>query len=89
MTEYDTATYAGVIAASTDPVALDYWGSKNILLKLYRDVHGRTHDSMNPENTRRGSFGNWLRLSMNELNEAGYHTTMNVEQMNIHTISLS
>ena len=81
MTEYDAATYAGIIAVSTDPVALDYWASKNVLLKLYSDSHGRTHDSMNPDNTRKGSFGNWLRLSMNELNLAGYKTTVNEDQI--------
>ena len=85
MTEYDAATYGGVIAASTDPVALDYWASKNVLLKLYSDSHGRNHDSMNPDNTRRGSFGNWLRLSMDELNQAGYQTTVDENQMAVWT----
>jgi len=60
---------------------LDYWGSKNVLLKLYSDSHGRNHDSMNPDNTRKGSFGNWLRLSMDELTQAGYQTTVNEDQI--------
>ena len=81
MTEYDAATYGEIIAASIDPVALDYWASKNVLLKLYSDSHGRNHDSMNPDNTRKGSFGNWLRLSMDELTQAGYQTTVNEDQI--------
>lgn len=89
MTEYDAATYAGIIAASSDPVALDYWASKNVLLKLYSDSHGRNHDSMNPKNTRRGSFGNWLRLSMNELNQAGYQTTVKEDQMAVWTSAMN
>ena len=40
--------------------------------------------SMDPENNSPGKFGSWLRLSMMELREAGYRTTINRDAMNIY-----
>ncbi|GAH75570.1 unnamed protein product, partial [marine sediment metagenome] len=36
-----------------------------------------------PDIVTRGSFGYWLRLSMDELNEAGYQTTLGDESIRV------
>lgn len=81
-TSYDRATRVNVIAASTDPVALDYWASKNILLRAAPSVSDIS--AMDPDRVESGSFGHWLRLSMNEIASAGYQVTVNEECMNVY-----
>jgi len=61
-----------VIAASTDPVALDYWSAKNVLLPTAQLLGYPDLSSMNSDNTAPGSFGTYLRLSMDEIHRAGY-----------------
>ena len=73
---YSTAVQINKIAASTDPVALDYWASKNILMPEAAKLPAGRATSMNPDATEPGTFGYWLRLSMNELRKAGISTTM-------------
>jgi hypothetical protein len=84
MTEYDAATEVNIIAASTDPIALDYWASKNVLIKTCIEAGNTQVSSMNPDKTRFGSFGNWLRLSMQEINRGGFNTTMVEENIIIY-----
>jgi hypothetical protein len=38
---------------------------------------------MNPDIVAGGSFGYWLRLSMDELNKAGYETTLGDENIRV------
>jgi len=83
-TSYEDATKQEVIAASRDPVALDYWGSKNILCKLCEKLTGKIHNSLNPDNSEKGSFGSWLRLSMNELNSSIYEFTCEADRINVY-----
>jgi hypothetical protein len=56
-TSYSAATKTGVIAASTDPIALDYWAARNVLMlaasaRGYKDLL-----PINPDNSSPGSFG--------------------------------
>jgi uncharacterized protein (DUF362 family) len=81
-TPYNRATRVNVIAASTDPVALDYWASKNILLRAAPS--GSNPGAMDPDRVESGSFGLWLRLSMDEIVSAGYQATVNEEYMNVY-----
>jgi len=74
---YSTAVQMNKIAASTDPVALDYWASKNILMPEAAKFPGGRASSMNPDGTQPGTFGYWLRLSMNELHKKEIWATMN------------
>ncbi len=74
-TPFDGATEVGVIAASTDPVALDYWASKNILSPIAKSKYGVDATFFNPDNKTKGSFGDWLKLACAELNEAGHPYT--------------
>ena len=80
---YSQAVENNMIAASIDPIALDYWTSKNILMKVAKRERGSDADSMNPDIVSRGSFGYWLRLSMDELNKAGYETTLGDENIRV------
>jgi uncharacterized protein (DUF362 family) len=78
---YAAAVQINKIAASTDPIALDYWASKTILMPEAAKLPGGRASSMNPDGTEPGTFGYWLRLSMNELHKAGINATMNEEEI--------
>jgi len=88
LTRYSDASLVGIIAAGRDPVALDYWAAKNILLPAAEKLGYRNTDSLNPDITRSGSFGDWLRLSMKELQRAGYPSTLDLDGINITVSSL-
>jgi len=87
-TPYETATRANVIVASADPIALDYWASKNILMRVAREKRYSDLSSIDPDNTERRSFGQWLRLSMEEVRQAGYQTTVEESHMNVYVSEL-
>jgi len=83
---YASATEVNVVAASTDPVALDYWASKHILCRVCSDLFEMDASTMDPDNTAAGGFGDWLRLSMYELNSAGYGFTCDPNRMNVYVV---
>lgn len=79
---YADALQLNLIAASVDPVALDVWATRNVLMP--EAANRRTvawAAPMNPTGTAPGTFGFWLRLSMNELLHAGVPVTMDEAQM--------
>jgi len=88
VTPYEDASYTNVIAASVDPVALDYLASKYVLMpaafaKGYKEV-----SSLDPDNSERvaglwESFHNYLKRSMEQLKLAGFQVTMNETEMNM------
>jgi hypothetical protein len=39
---------------------------------------------LDPDNRAAGVFGDWLRLSMHELNAAGHVFTCDEDRMNVH-----
>ncbi|MCJ7445982.1 MAG: DUF362 domain-containing protein [Methanotrichaceae archaeon] len=83
-TSYDEATNTNVIAASTDPVALDYWAAKNILMPTAMTKGRSDISSMDPDNSEPGSFGNWLSLSMQKIRAAGYAANADDEMLNVY-----
>ena len=87
-TSYRDATRTNVIAASTDPIALDYWATKHILMQAAILEGVENTDTMDPDNSAARSFGNWLELSMQEISAAGYQVTINEDQMNVHVSHL-
>ncbi|MEM1989596.1 MAG: DUF362 domain-containing protein [Candidatus Bathyarchaeia archaeon] len=87
-TSYNEATRVNIIAASTDPVALDYWASKYILLEVAKLKGYSDLSSINPDNIERGSFGYWLRLSMEEIRRAGYQSTTDEDYMSVYVVHL-
>ncbi|MCX6653665.1 MAG: DUF362 domain-containing protein [Candidatus Bathyarchaeota archaeon] len=88
-TNYSDATKVNMIVAGTDPVAIDYWSSKHILLRVTPNKSATDLNTMNPDNTTQGSFGDWLRLSMNEITLAGYKATVDESKMSIHITQLN
>jgi len=83
-TPYDRATRVNVVAASTDPVALDYWAAKHVLLQAARMRGYGGVSSMDPDNRASGSFGDWLRLSIQEIRRAGFQATVDEAYMNVY-----
>ncbi len=81
-TPYRRATRVNVLAASADPVALDRWAAKNILLEAAPE--GSDKGSIDPDSDEPGSFGFWLRLAMQELVRAGYQATADEDRMNVY-----
>jgi hypothetical protein len=66
---YENAVETNMIAASTDPVALDWWCARNVLMPQL-EARGTDTASADPDGTKRGSFGYWLALSAEELRNA-------------------
>ena len=82
-TPYDHATEVNIIAASTDPVAIDYWASKNILCVACAE-NGDELSTLDPDNTTEKDFGYWLRASMEELNAAGWGFPLDPSRITVH-----
>ncbi len=83
-TSYEEAVRANIIAASTDPVALDYWAAKHVLMQAASKLGYRDLSSMDPDNTSQRSFGSWLRLSMEELLRSGIFSTVDEDRIAVH-----
>ncbi len=82
LVRFSNATKVDVIAASTDPVALDYWGAKYILTQGARAKGYKYVTSVDPDSS--GGFADWLRLSMDELVVAGHRATVDEARMNVY-----
>ncbi|MFX1253257.1 MAG: DUF362 domain-containing protein [Promethearchaeota archaeon] len=87
-TDYAEATRVNVLMAGVDPVALDYWAAKHVLIPAaeligYTDVH-----TLDPDNTERSglteAFGVWLNLTKNVLLSGGYEVTSSEDRMNVY-----
>lgn len=85
-TPYNYATYLNTLIAGTDPVALDYYGAKYLLMPAAARAGYTDLSSMNPDSATSGSFGAWLKLARNEILLAGYPATTNESQMEIISI---
>jgi len=91
-TPYNQATRVNVLMASTDPVALDYWAAKHVLMRTasligYTDVH-----SLDPTNTNRSgvsgeAFGVWLGRTENEIVAGNYTVTSAENKMSVYVKS--
>jgi len=82
-TSYEDADLAGIIAAGRDPVALDAWGTREILMQLAEQRGYGGVESMDPSSKARGSFGHWLSLSMDELRRAGFNVTNDIDEIRV------
>ena len=87
---YEEALMTRTILAGVDPVALDYWGAKNILLPSVDPDKGDfksgfTPDMMDPDNLqKRRAFGYWLELTLSEFRRNGYNFTKDPEKIKVH-----
>jgi len=87
-TSYAQSTEVGIVMASTDPVALDYWAAKYVLMQTAELLGYDGLSSIDPDNTAEGSFGTWLTLSLQEIVREGYQATANEDQMNVYVVNL-
>jgi hypothetical protein len=67
---YDNAVEANMLAASVDPVALDWRSARNVLIPQL-EARGVDTRSVDPDGQEQGSFGYWLGLTAEELRGAG------------------
>lgn len=84
-TDYEEAVRVGVIAASPDPAALDYWGAKYILMPTAKNMGHINLSSIDPDFLEKGSFGSWLRVAQQELQTAGYPATIDEKKMIVYS----
>lgn len=82
-TPYDAAHWADVLLAGTDPVALDYWGAKHVLMPLANQAGYSDLSTIDPDNITEKRFGHWLRLASLRMCTAGFNTTFDERRMNI------
>jgi len=78
---FNAAVQVNKIAASTDAFALDYWTTRYVLIPEAARVPGGRAPAMDPAGTEPGTFGHWMRLSIDELHRAGITATMNPAEM--------
>ncbi len=92
-TSYNHATRVDILIAGTDPVALDYWSAKNILLPTSELTGHIDTYSLNPDSTDSSglteAFGIWLNKSKEELSRAGYNVTSDILNMNVFVENLT
>jgi hypothetical protein len=94
-TSYAVARATDIIGASLDPVAMDYWVAKHVLIPTAEYLNYTEYTSLDPDNDtihrnvyhgmilQDESFHNYLERSMNELVDAGYQVTMAETEMNV------
>ena len=83
---YEQASRRDQLVASVDPVALDVWATKNIMIPQIIEngyAFDDYHDTQDPENPE-GAFRHYLDLSMNELLAAGIDTTNDYNAVDLH-----
>jgi len=83
-TSYASAVETNIITASTDPAALDYWASKYILMAAAKELNFEKYQTMDPDGEQPGSFGYWLRKSMEEIKKSGFKTTIDEKKINTY-----
>ena len=71
-TSYDQVTRVNALMASTDPVALDYWAAKRVLMQTANLIgHADTHiidlDNAVGSGVSGEAFGVWLGLTENAI----------------------
>jgi len=88
-TPYEAASYTNVLGASQDPVALEYWASKHILMPAAAQKGYTSYSSLNPdyEPITPGlteSYHNYLERSVSQLKNANHQVTMNEAEINAY-----
>ena len=82
---YNQATECRMIAASIDPFAVDYWAVTNVLIPEADAVGNTNVPAMDPDSDVPGTFGYWMKLSLEEVIKAGYtEFTMNPDSIVVH-----
>lgn len=87
-TGYTSAVQTNIIAASTDPAALDAWAAKNILMAAATKLKISGNQVMDPHRREPGFFGYWLSRSVEELRSYGFTFTINEDEMSVYIQAL-
>jgi hypothetical protein len=86
-TDYSMATRVNMIIAGVDPIALDYWTAKYILVPTAKSIGYDDTHTLHPENTKRSglteAFGVWLDLTKDEMLLSNCNVTIDENRMNI------
>ena len=92
-TSYWMATRVNILIAGLDPVALDYWAAKHVLVPTASSIGYDETQYLDPEKTERGgleeAFGVWLELTKDEMLRNGCNVTSDENRMNVITNSTS
>ncbi|NPD87729.1 MAG: DUF362 domain-containing protein [Asgard group archaeon] len=92
-TSYNMATRVNILIAGVDPVALDYWSAKNVLLQTSELIGHIDSYSLDPDSSvttgLTEAFGIWLNKSKDELVRAGYNLTSDELNMNVYVENLT
>ena len=91
-TSYEQATKVDVLAASTDPVALDFWASKYILVPTAQAIGYSDTHTLSPESTDRNgvtaeAFGIWLHKAKDALISNGFQVISEDSAINVYVSS--
>ena len=98
---YSSASATDIIGASVDPVALDYWSAKHVLVPTAQFLEYEVFSSLDPDYEyisahiylpyveQEESFHNYLERSMNEMKDADYQVTMDEDEMNVFVVQMT
>jgi hypothetical protein len=82
------ATRTNVLLAGLDPVALDYWAAKHILIQTANLIGYDDPYAVDPDSSAKGNlgeaFGVWLNKSRDEFLQNNINVTSNEQQMNVY-----
>jgi len=87
-TSYSGATRLNVLMASTDPVALDYWAAKHVLIQATHLIGIEDTATMDPDvaTDAGGIFGDWLNRTRDVIFAKGYQVTTDENRMNTYVL---
>jgi hypothetical protein len=87
-TSYGSATRVNVLMASTDPVALDYWAAKHVLVQAAHLIGQEDTSTMDPDvgADAGGVFGDWLNRTRDVIVAKGYPVTTDENRMNTYVL---
>ena len=88
MVLYSQATHLSIVAASTDPIALDYWAAVHILMQGAEQA-GYSTQSFNPDISQASTraFAQYLNASKEILQQSGFRVTSDEDAMNVFVTS--
>ncbi len=86
-TSYSEATRLDILIAGIDPIALDYWAAKHILLKTAGLIGYENPVTLDPDTIEKNglneAFGVWLNLTKEEIIRGGVNVTTDEKRLNI------
>ncbi|MDR2467653.1 MAG: DUF362 domain-containing protein [Spirochaetaceae bacterium] len=83
---YSNAVQKNMIAASTDPFALDVWAVKNVLIPAAELLDSKRAKQMDPRSIEQGSFGYWLTRSAEEVQRGGFQAAIDENEISVNKI---